>query len=44
MIKNYLKITWRNLLKNRIYSALNLIGPAAGIAAALLVGLWIYIN
>src|ERR1700761_1753429 len=41
MIKNYLKITWRNLLNNKVYSALNIMGLAAGMAVALLIGLWV---
>jgi putative ABC transport system permease protein len=42
MIKNYLKVAWRNLLKNKWYSAINIIGLATGMAVALLIGLWIY--
>src|ERR1700749_1247237 len=41
MILNYLKIAWRSLLKNRVYSALNILGLAAGMAVALLIGLWV---
>lgn len=41
MIKNYLKIAWRNMLKNKVYSALNIVGLAAGMAVALLIGLWV---
>ena len=41
MIKNYLKITWRNLIKNKVYSALNIVGLAAGMAIALLIALWV---
>jgi putative ABC transport system permease protein len=42
MIKNYLKIAWRNLMSNKVYSALNIIGLATGMAVALLIGLWVY--
>ncbi|HEY4197431.1 MAG TPA: ABC transporter permease, partial [Mucilaginibacter sp.] len=42
MFKNYLKIAWRNLIHNKVYSALNIAGLAAGMAVALLIGLWIY--
>jgi len=42
MFKNYLKITWRNLVKNKVYSALNISGLAAGMAVALLIGLWMW--
>ena len=40
MIKNYLKIAWRNLLKNRVYSFLNITGLAVGMAVAIMIGLW----
>ena len=42
MIKNYFKIAWRNLLKNKIYSSINIVGLATGMAVALLIGLWIW--
>ena len=41
MIKNYLKIAWRNLLKNKGLSFINIFGLAIGMAFALLIGLWI---
>ena len=34
MIRNYLKIAWRNMLNNKVYSALNIVGLAAGMAVA----------
>lgn len=42
MIKNYLKIAWRNLLKSKVYSFINITGLATGMAVALLAGLWIW--
>src|ERR1700743_187695 len=42
MIKNYLKIAWRNLIKNRISSIINIGGLAVGMAVAMLIGLWMY--
>lgn len=42
MIKSYLKIAWRNLQNNKMYSALNIIGLATGMAVALLIGLWVW--
>ncbi len=42
MIKNYLKIAWRNLIKNRVSSLINIGGLAVGMAVAILIGLWIY--
>ncbi|MGI4729611.1 MAG: ABC transporter permease [Janthinobacterium lividum] len=42
MLKNYFKIAWRNLIKNKTYSALNIVGLAVGMAVALLISLWVY--
>ncbi len=42
MIKNYFKIAWRSLVKNRISSLINVGGLAAGMAVAFLIGLWLY--
>ena len=42
MIRNYLKIAWRNLVKNKVYSFINIAGLAAGMAVAMIIGLWIY--
>src|SRR5687768_14613651 len=42
MIKNYFKIAWRNLIKSKGYSAINIGGLAVGMAVALLIGLWMY--
>ncbi|MEO8110886.1 MAG: ABC transporter permease [Ginsengibacter sp.] len=42
MFKNYFKIAWRNLIKNKGYSAINIIGLATGMAIALIIGLWVY--
>ena len=42
MIKNYFKIAWRNLIKSKGYSSINIIGLATGMAVALLIGLWIW--
>lgn len=42
MIRNFLKIAWRNLLKTKGYSSINIIGLATGMAVALLIGLWIW--
>lgn len=41
MIKNYLKITFRNLFKNKLFSAINILGLATGMAGALLVFLYV---
>jgi ABC-type antimicrobial peptide transport system permease subunit len=42
MIKNYFKIAFRNLLKNKGYSAINIGGLSVGMAVSMLIGLWIY--
>ncbi|MCT4629389.1 ABC transporter permease [Winogradskyella sp.] len=42
MLKNYFKIAFRNLLKNKVYSFINISGLAIGMAATMLIGLWIY--
>ncbi len=42
MLRNYLKVAWRNLTRNRISSIINIGGLAAGMAVATLIGLWIY--
>ncbi len=41
MIKNYFKIAWRNLIKNKGYSAINIGGLAVGMAVVMIIGLWI---
>src|SRR5580765_2062338 len=42
MIKNYFKTAWRNLIKNRISSFINVGGLAVGMSVAMLISLWIY--
>ncbi|AHM62859.1 hypothetical protein D770_23070 [Flammeovirgaceae bacterium 311] len=42
MFRNYLKIAWRNQVKNKTYSLINIGGMAVGMAVALLIGLWIW--
>ena len=37
MIKNYFKTAWRNLLKNKTFSFINISGLSIGIAAFLLI-------
>ena len=41
MFKSYFKMGWRNLLKNKGYSFINVGGLATGMAVAILIGLWI---
>ncbi len=42
MFGNYLKAAWRNLVKNKVYSFINIAGLAAGMAVAMIIGLWMY--
>ncbi len=42
MFKNYFKTAWRNLLRNKTSSFINISGLAIGMAVAMLIGLWIY--
>ena len=41
MIRNYLKIAWRNLLKNKLYSFINIFGLAIGLTCFLLISLYV---
>ena len=41
MFSNYLKIAWRNLLKNKTFSLINIIGLASGLASFILITLYI---
>ncbi len=40
MLKNYLKIAWRNLWKSKAFSAINIGGLALGMSVTLTIGLW----
>ncbi len=41
MLSNHLKISWRNLRRNRGYSSLNLLGLILGFTTSLLIYLWV---
>src|SRR5882672_871643 len=41
MLINYFMIAWRNLLKDRQFTLLNLLGLSTGLACSLLLYLWI---
>lgn len=41
MLTNYLKIAWRNLLKNKTFSFINIAGLAAGLACFILIALYV---
>jgi len=42
MIKNYFKIAWRNISKNKVFSLINIIGLTIGLSASFVIGLMIY--
>src|SRR5436190_4911033 len=42
MIKNYLKSAWRNLIRNKAFSAINILGLALGMTCSLLILLWVH--
>ena len=42
MIKEHFKIAWRNLVKNKTLSFINIGGLSVGMAVAMLIGLWIW--
>ena len=41
MIKNYIKIAWRNLIRQRLYSLINISGLAVGLAVCMLIMLYV---
>ncbi|HWB26484.1 MAG TPA: ABC transporter permease [Chitinophagaceae bacterium] len=41
MFRNYFKIAWRNLLRNKIYSLINIAGLSIGLACAMLIMLYV---
>jgi hypothetical protein len=42
MLKNYFKTAWRNIIHSKVYSAINILGLASGMAVALLIGLCVH--
>ncbi|WP_143305492.1 ABC transporter permease [Chitinophaga vietnamensis] len=41
MLKNYIKTAWRNIRRNKLFSALNIFGLATGMACSILIFLWV---
>jgi putative ABC transport system permease protein len=37
MIRNYFKVAWRNLLRNKTYAGINIVGLSMGIACSILI-------
>lgn len=42
MLKNYIKIAFRNIRRHFTYSFINIAGLAVGLASAIVIGLWVY--
>jgi putative ABC transport system permease protein len=42
MFKNYIKITLRNLARQKVYALINILGLAIGIACFILIALWVF--
>ena len=42
MLENYLKIAWRNLSRNRVFSFINILGLAIGLACFMLIAVYVY--
>ncbi len=41
MLKNYIKIAWRNLRKHKLYSVINIVGLSVGVACSLIIFLFV---
>src|SRR5437868_1195070 len=41
MFKNHFKLAWRNLIRNRQFTFLNLLGLSTGLACTILIYLWL---
>lgn len=41
MLRNYIKIAWRNLIRNKAFSLINISGLALGLTCSLLILLWV---
>ena len=42
MFRNYFKTAWRNIIKSKAHSLINIAGLSVGMAVAMLIGLWIW--
>jgi putative ABC transport system permease protein len=41
MLKNYWKIAWRNIVRHKMHTAINVIGLALGLTCCLFIFLWV---
>jgi putative ABC transport system permease protein len=42
MFRNYFKIAWRNLMKSKVFSFINIFGLAVGLTCCMLISLYLY--
>ncbi len=42
MLRNYLKIAWRNFVRNKAFSVINIVGLTIGLACSLMILLWVW--
>ena len=42
MLLNYFKIAWRNLLRHKLFSAINVLGLAIGLACSMVIALYVF--
>jgi predicted permease len=41
MFKNYIKVAWRNLLRHKAFSSINIVGLAIGLTCSIFILLWV---
>src|ERR1700728_5192362 len=41
MIRNYFLVAWRNMIRNKAFSCINILGLALGMTCSLLIILWV---
>ena len=42
MIKNYIKVAWRNMMKNKTFSFINIFGLSIGLTCCMLISMYLY--
>jgi len=42
MFRSLLTVAWRNLVRNKAYSSINILGLAVGMGVTMLIGLWVW--
>ena len=41
MLKNYIKVAWRNFKRSKAFSTINIMGLALGLTCSILIMLWV---